>query len=193
MTSLNVLSRCLAVVLVSAAGTFAWAQEPAKPVVTSQLEKVEATVEAINLATREVTLRGPQGSGSLVVGPEAKNLDKVHVGDKVIVSYYQGVAAQMSKGGKTATEPGVSAYANPAGGGTKPGGEVGGSVTTTVTIESVDTKANTVTFKRPDGEVRTIPVESPDMQKFIRTLKRGDAVDVTYKESIAVDVVPARG
>jgi hypothetical protein len=202
MTRLNVifhclaqcLARCLAVGLVAASGTCAWAQDPGKPVERrTQLEKVEATVVAINPDTREVTLSGPQGTAGIVVGPEAKNLDKVHVGDKVVVSYYEGVAVQMSKGGAKAQDSSVSEFVKPAAGGKKPGGEVGGSVTTTVTIEAVDTKSNTVTFKRPDGAVRTISVEAPDMQQFIRTLKRGDAVDVTYTESIAVDVVPAKG
>jgi hypothetical protein len=192
MTRLNVISRCLAVVLVIATGTGAWAQDSEKPLKRTHLEKVEATVMAINHDTREVTLSAPQGTVGLVVGPEAKNLDKVHVGDKIVVSYFKGIAAQMSKG-DAKTQASVSEFVKPAAGGTKPGGEVGGSVTTTVTIEAVDTKTNTVTFKRPDGEVHTIAVEQPDMQKFIRTLKRGDAVDITYTESVAIDVVPAKG
>ena len=41
--------------------------------------------------------------------------------------------------------------------------------------------------------VHIIAVKAPNMQKFIRTLKRGDAVDVTYTESLAVNIVPSMG
>ena len=68
---------------------------------------------------------------------------------------------------------------------------VGATVSTTVVIESVDTSFDTVSFKRPDGFVRTIAVESPEGKKFIRTLKKGDKVDVSYTEALAIAVVPA--
>ena len=193
MTNMKVVYRCLSSLVVAAVATHVWAQEPAKPVVRSELQTVEATVEAIDPATREVTLRGAKGPVSLIVGPEARNFDKVHVGDKVVVNYYQGIAAQMSKGGVKATEPATSAFAYPAQGGKRPGGGVGASITATVTIEAVDPGTNTVAFRGQDGEVHTIAVKSPNMQQFIRTLKRGDLVDVTYTESVAIDVVPAKG
>ena len=165
--------------------------EPGKPVVRTELKQVTATVEAINPSTREVTLKGPKGPVTVQVGSEAKNFDKVHVGDKVVVSYYQGLAAQMAKGGTKVKEPAASTFAYPAEGGTRPGGGVGQSVTQTVTIEDVDPSTNTVAFRGSDGLVHIIAVKSPQMQKFARTLKRGDNVDVTYTESIAVNVQPA--
>ena len=48
----------------------------------------------------------------------------------------------------------------------------------------------TVAFKRPDGTVHIASVKSADGQKFLRTLKPGDNVDVTYTESVAVNVIP---
>jgi hypothetical protein len=165
--------------------------EPGKPAVSSQLHKVEATIEAINPASRELSLRGPRGPVTVQVGPQAKNFDKLHVGDKVVVSYYQGIAAQMSKNGEKVSEPVSSTFAYPAGGGKKPGGGVGQSFTVTVAIEDVDPATHTVAFRSPDGLVHVVSARSPDMQKFVRTLKRGDSVDVTYTESLAVNVVPA--
>jgi hypothetical protein len=176
------------------AAAYAGAQEPnaGKPAVTSQLHKVEATVESIDSANRELSLRGPRGPVTVAVGPDAKNFDQIHVGDKVVVSYYQGIAAQMSKDGKKVTDPATSTFAYPAGGGTKPGGGVGQSVTVSVTIQDVDPATHTVAFKSPDGLVHMVSAKSPDMQKFVGTLKRGDIVDVTYTESLAVNVMPAR-
>jgi hypothetical protein len=187
----NILNSRLFTVVVAAMATSAWAQEPAKPVVNSQMRQAEATVQTIDPATREVTLRGPKGPFSIVVGPEVKNLDKVQVGDKVVVNYYEGVAAQMAKGATKATDPAESTFRTPGQSAARPGGGAGASVTTRVLIEDIDTGTNTVAFKRSDGSVHIIAVKSPKMQQFIRTLKRGDAVDVTYTESVAVNVVPS--
>jgi hypothetical protein len=194
MTKMTVLNLRLSTLIVAAMVTHAWAQEPAKPpVVKSEFQKAEATVEAIDPATREVSLRGPNGPLSFVAGPEVKNFSNLHVGDKVVASYYQGIAVQMAKGDTKATEPAGSAFAYRAQAGTRPGGGVGASVTTTVTIEAIDTGTNTVAFKRSDGSVHIIAVKSPNMVQFIRTLKPGDSVDVTYTESVAIKVVPAGG
>jgi hypothetical protein len=193
MTRKKVLRWHLPMLFFAAMATHTWAQEAAKPVVRSELQKVEATIERIDPATREVTLKGAEGPMSFVLGPEAKNFDKLNVGDKVVVSYYQGIAAQMSKNGVKATEPATSTFAYRAEGGKKPGGGVGASATTTVTIEDVNPETNTVAFKTSDGLVHIVAVKSPNMQKFARTLKRGDSVDLTYTESIAINVVPVSG
>jgi len=161
-----------------------------QPVVSSRLLKAEASVTAINPATREVTLEGPNGPFNLTAGPEVKNLDKVHVGDRVVVSYYEGIAAQMAKGAEHASEPASSAFAyrNPAG--SQPGGGLGASATGTVKIEAVDPSTNTVAFRTNDGTVHIVTARSPNMQQFIRTLKPGDHVEITYTQSVAVNVMP---
>lgn len=74
--------------------------------------------------------------------------------------------------------------------GARPAGAVAEMLTTTVEIESVDTSMNTVTFRRPDGLVRVLPIEDPKAQAFIKELKRGDLVTVTYMEAVAVSVRP---
>jgi hypothetical protein len=155
------------------------------------LQKVEATVEALDVGKRQATLKGPDGSVTLTLGPDVKNLDKVKVGDKVVVSYYQGLAAQISKGATTVKDRAASDFAYRAEPGKPPGGGVGESVTSTVKIEDIDPASNTVAFRRADGTVRIAAAQSPEMQKFVRTLKPGDSVDVTYTESVAVNVVPA--
>lgn len=62
---------------------------------------------------------------------------------------------------------------------------------TTVTIDSVDTSSNTVTFKRSDGMTRTVAVQRPEGQEFIRGLRKGDQVEITYTEAVAMEVRPA--
>jgi hypothetical protein len=194
MISMHVYRWTASTVFLISAATFAWAQqtshETAEPALTSSFQKVEATVEAINPATREVTLKGPQGKEvTVTAGSGVKNLDKVHVGDKLVVSYYQGIAAQMSKGGATAKEPAASTFAYRSQTGT-PGGGIGGSMTSTVTIEALDAANHTVAFRRPDGTIDVVTLKSPQMQSFAQTLKPGDKVDVTYTQSIAVNLMP---
>jgi hypothetical protein len=182
----------LSILITTGMATYAWAQEAAKPpAVRSAFQKVEVTVEAVDPAARVVLLRGPNGPFSVAVGPEVKNLDRVHVGDKVIVSYYQGLAAQIAKGDTKATDPAASTFEYRAPAGQPPGSGEGGSITTTVTIEAIDRGTNTVAFRRSDGSVHIIAVKSPNMVQFIRTLKPGDSVEVTYTESVAINIVPA--
>jgi hypothetical protein len=183
---------CQVTLLLGALVTSAWAQESAAaPVVRSEFQKVEATVEAIDPATRSVSLRGPNGPLSVVVDSEVKNFDRMHVGDKVVVSYYQGIAVQMAKGGARVSEPAASTFEYRAKNGQRPGGGVGASITTTVKIEAIDRDTNTVAFRRADGTVHIIAVKSPNMVQFVRTLQPGDSVEVTYTESVAINVVPA--
>jgi hypothetical protein len=193
MIKKTIRSRVRLALVAAAMVTGALAQEPGKPVVNNTMQQAQATVLAIDPATREVSLRGPRGPFSVVVSSEVKNLDKVHVGDKVVVSYYAGIAAQMVKGATKAVDPAVSTFQTPSQSGARMGGGEGASATTRVIIEDVDIGTNTVAFKRSDGTVHIIAVKSPNMQQFIRTLKRGDAVDVTYTESVAVNVMPSTG
>ncbi len=168
------------------------AHEPAAPFVKDTLVEQTATVETVLLPSRMVQLRREDGTRtSVIVGPEVRNLDQVEVGDRVRVAYYQGLAAELKKPGegvKGVEESTTGVAARP---GERPAAGAGSTVRTTVKIESVDKSFNTVTFKNSDGMVRTLAVESPEGQKFIRELRPGQDVEVTYTEAVAVDVRPA--
>jgi hypothetical protein len=159
------------------------------PAVTSKLSTVTATVQAVYPDKRSITLVGPDGKVQTIFVDEKVKLDRVKAGDKVKVSFYQGLAAQIAKNGQTVTDPAGStfAYKNPNG----PGGGAGASVTVTVKILGIDPGTNKVAFQGEDGSQHVVAVKSPNMRKFIRTLKPGDKVDVTYTESVAVSVTPA--
>jgi hypothetical protein len=170
----------------------ACASPPPAPVLVDKLVEKTATVEAVYLPTRMVALRGEDGrTATVMAGPEVRNLDQVQVGDRVTVSYYEGIAAEVKKSGEGVEgveESGQTVAARP---GQRPAGAVGSTVRTTVRIESVDTSANTVTFRSEDGLVRTIPVFDPDARRFIRELRPGQDVEITYTEAVAVEVRPA--
>src|SRR5262245_10186473 len=56
----------------------------------------------------------------------------------------------------------------------------------TATIQAIDSTARTVTLRTKDGEEDTFKV-SPDMKRF-NELKVGDTLNVTYVESLVVQV-----
>jgi hypothetical protein len=190
MKGMRMLNRLLtAVGLFALAAPFSWAQEASAPAVTTQTSTITATIQAVYPEKRSLTLVGPKGQPrSIFVGPDV-NLDRLHAGDKVNVTYYQGLAAQIAKGGKKVKDPAAAdfSYKNP----NAPGGGAGSSVTVNVKILGVDPGTNTVAFEDSDGTQHVIAVKSPNMRKFIQTLKPGDHVDVTYTESVALNVTPA--
>lgn len=166
------------------------AAKPQPSMVREELQEVSATVTSVDQATRMLGLKGDDGSATTFeVGPEVKNFPQIRVGDKVVVSYYRGLAAELQPKGtplsKKVDQLDLATSAQP---GTKPGAGVGTAVHATVVIEKVDTKANTVSFKRPDGVSRTLPVRSQEGKDFIKKLKAGDQVEVLYSEAVAIEV-----
>lgn len=170
----------------------ACAAPPPKPVTKESLIQKTATVESINLPSRLVTLRGEEGGGfTVVVAPEVRNLDQVKVGDKVVVSFYESLGAEVRKAGEGAAGVETEVATARAPEGSRPGAGAGVTVRTTVTIRSVDTSFNTVSFIRSDGMMRIVAIETPEGREFIRGLRPGDQVEITYTEAVAVEVRPA--
>src|SRR4030095_8168198 len=73
--------------------------KPSMPRMTTEEEvlvSVTATVEALNLDKREMTLKGPLGdSVTVTVDPAVKRLNEVKVGDEVTAKYYVSIAAEL--------------------------------------------------------------------------------------------------
>lgn len=164
------------------------------PLKVENAQMLSATVESIDQTTRELTLKGENGRTETVkVAPDVRNLAQVRPGDKVVVRYYEGLAAQIrKKGDAPPTNVAESAVAARAPEGSRPAGLVGETVNSTVVIEAVDRSANTVTFKNEDGTAHTVAVKKPEARKFIAGLKKGDEVDITYTQALAVSVEPSR-
>jgi hypothetical protein len=168
------------------------AQTP-EPVTVTQSVQATATVEAVDYAKRLVTLRDAKGNQTVVqAGPEVRNLAQVKAGDRVVVRYQEAIMAEVVKPG-TGT-PGVERTV--AGGRAAPGerpyaGTVE-QVRTTVKVNAVDTIANVVEVTGPQGYNRRIKVMDPKAREFIRGLKPGDEVEVTFTEALAISVEPAK-
>src|SRR5262252_5811954 len=123
------VSVAFALPVIAQTGQVAAASAPGKVGVAQTLD-VTATITAIDKATRDVTLKGPQGNEMTVTaGPEVRNFDKLKVGDQVAAKYVEALTLQLMKGGgqKVAhTEDVGGARAKE---GAQPGGVVGRRVT----------------------------------------------------------------
>ena len=154
----------------------------------SILVSATATVQSINVATREVTLRGPLGNTiSFTVDPRVKRLDEVKVGDEVTSQYYVSVAGELrppTEAEKANPVAVVSAAARAPKEVDPAGGEVR-AVKVVTTVEGIDLPTQTVTLKGPEGNCVTIRAKSLDNLKKLHV---GDTIVVTYTEAVAISV-----
>jgi ribosomal protein L6P/L9E len=150
---------------------------------------VSARVEAIDAATREVTLKGPKGKvETITAGPDVRNFDQIKVGDMVVVRYVEALTLTLQKDGKELRAKGeaVDGARSPAG--DKPAGIVGRQVEVTADVIAVNAKTQTLTLKGPK---RTIDLKVPDTQQF-KLVKVGDQIHAVYTEAVALSVEPAK-
>jgi len=158
------------------------------PAQISEETSATATVVAVDAATRVITLRDTTGTWAVQAGPEVINFPQIAVGDNVTVRYRESLAVALAPKGSGTAPPTTTVLAGAALPGQRPAAAVGSQTTMTVLIESVDTEANIVVFKPASGGLRAIRVRTPEGQNFIRGLRRGDSVDVTWTEAVAVAV-----
>jgi len=183
--------------LVVAFGLPAAAQAEDKAVMTSspgqatiaQKRRITATVEAIDVAKREVTLKGPKGKVvPLSVSPDVRNLEQVKVGDRVRLSYRIGVAVALVKGGDGIRERVETDAAAVAQKGARPGGVAVNRTTIVANVFSLNRKKNIVTLRGVSGQLVDVHVRDP---KALQDVKVGDQVVANITESVALRVTPA--
>lgn len=182
-------SRLLGVLALCGFGIAVALAQPA-PVTVVNKQTIEAIVKSIDLKERMIELQDNQQTLTVQAPPEVRNLAQLKVGDKVVVQYYEALAASFQKKGEGTAVGVIDATRGTARApeGSRPGAAVANKVTTTIVIESVDRPAHAVTFIGPSGMMRTVSVRDPRAQEFIGTLKQGDEVQLTYVEAVAVTV-----
>ena len=164
---------------------------PPAPTVVSTAKEAVGVVERVDARRRQVTIRTPsEGRVTVIAGPEVQNFAQIRRGNRVRLRYEEAVAVQLTPRG-TSLDPEVTVAAARAEPGQRPAGAMVTAVRDTVTINSVDTANNTVTFTSTLGVRRTVAVRSPEMQAFIRTLRPGNRVNVAIAEATAISVEPA--
>lgn len=153
---------------------------------------VTALVESVDARSRQVLLRGPDNQLlTMRVGPETRNLDQLRSGDRVRIRYREAIAVFLAPPRAGSAAPVTDVQVTRAAAGQLPGGTVDAAVAVRVRIITVDRSRNTVSFIGPRNIPRTVRVNEPVMQQFLRSLQPGDQVDVTFNEAVAISVEPA--
>ncbi len=155
-------------------------------VVYAETTTLHATVEAVDPATREVTLKTSKGKVvTIKAGPEVKNFDQIHVGDVLTARYLESVALVVRK---TDAGPGAneSRTVEVAPKGHKPAARIVETREVTATVEAIDYATRTVTLRGPEGNARTIKVD-PSVKR-LNDVKKGDQVVARYTEGLAISV-----
>ena len=154
----------------------------------SQLTHVTAMVTAIDRTARTVTLKSEDGRESTINVPnDVKAFDKLKDGDKVDIDYYESLAISLAPTGAKPTASERHGRAVDMGGGVR-----GREVMVTAEVVSVDSSANTVTFKGPNGNLRTIHVANPTLQEKLPSLKPGQVVQFDYTQATAASIRPSK-
>ena len=198
MRSLTILAVALAAAL--PLSTIAQQKQPAQPaqpqvsgaVATAPgkaaavaYANLTATVEAVDPATRVVTLKGPKGNTvDVVAGEEVRNFDQIKKGDKLTVKYAEALTLELKKDGKAVgrSESEAIKRSQP---GQKPGGTARRDVTIVADVVAVDAAKKSVSLKGPKGNVVDLNVQDPEQLKLI---KKGDKVEATYSQALAISM-----
>ena len=157
-----------------------------KPLEASDTQSITATVEAVDSATREITLKGPKGNVVVIEVPESvKRFSEIKVGDQLNIKYTESIVVALRKADAaaklgTTTDTGMKRME-----GAKPGAVVSRQITATVEVVSVDKTAPAVTVRRADSSTVAFRVEDP---KNLEGVNPGDRIVVTYNEALALQV-----
>jgi hypothetical protein len=194
MKKVLILAAVVVLALSLSTGAFAQATKGAAPpeqpkVVKERTAVMTATVTAIDLEKRIVTLKGPKGEvRDVKVGKEAVNLPQLKVGDLVTVKYYESLAVEVMKPG-TASAAGEKTAIIRNKPGEMPGGMAAQQATVTATVMAIDKKKSTLTLKGPDGKTVIAKAQDP---KNLDKVKVGDELMITYTEALAISVEKAK-
>jgi hypothetical protein len=153
-----------------------------------QTTKMTATIKAIDKKSRAVTLTGPKGGNVTVfAGPEVTNFDRLKVGNKVEVEYAEALVIELKKGGGLPVGRTESTSVVKAEPGAAPGGLGAREVKVVGDVIATDPATQHITLRGPK---RTIDVKVRDPEQF-KLIAKGDQIEATYTEAVAVDVHPA--
>jgi hypothetical protein len=146
-------------------------------------------VTGIDRSARTVSLQNAEGEKRTVTVPsDVKAFDKLKVGDRIDIDYFEAVAVEMLPPG---SKPTMSERTSGTRMGQGGGAAMGREMTISAEVTNVDVAANKVSFKGPKGNIRTVTVSDPAMQKKLSGLKPGQVVQFTYTEAVAAAIRPA--
>jgi Cu/Ag efflux protein CusF len=133
--------------------------------------------------SRTLTLRVADGETQTVyVAPEVKLFDELKTGDKVTVRVLESVIMAARPDLKPNVPVDTTAAAKKSG---AAGGDVLQQLKAVVTIDSIDLRTQTVTYK---GGNNQRVVRAVDDARLLDGLKAGDVIEITYTRQRAIEV-----
>lgn len=181
LRSMTFMSLCASLLVLSACAS----TRPSGTYQTATEREAVVTVTNIDVPNRLVTARDSSGDYLTVyVDRSHKAFPQASVGDQVRIRFVESMALKLADAAspdlkvKEVTE-------RPAPGSPRARSET--EVTATVRIEAVERDGAYVRFTGPRG-LRAVQVNDPGMRDYVRKLKAGDHVEVTYKEALALSL-----
>jgi hypothetical protein len=139
-----------------------------------------ATLAAVDAVNRTIALRGSRGEVlTMDVSEGVRNLARVKVGDRVVVSYAQPLALELRKGGERP--------ARAAAPGEQPAGAGGRRVKIVADVVLVNIHKQTVTLRGAEQRL-TLKLRDPAQ---LKTITAGDQVEAIYTQALAMAVKAA--
>lgn len=148
--------------------------------------QLEAEVAAIDLTTREVSLKTADGFLTTVVAPEKViKLEELSVGDRLVGTFFAALEAELrAPTAAELAEPWVEvregAVSND---GTTPGVDAARMVRAVVTIEGVNPDGGVVFFKDSRGKTHFVGGVEPEKMKSVSA---GQQVVIVFTEAMAL-------
>jgi hypothetical protein len=151
---------------------------------TGESKVVTATIEAIEHATRKVTLKNADGTYEVLDVPASvKRFDALKVGDTIKARTYENVVFRLKDPSEKNVDT-TTASTTPAAGGAK-AGTVAGQRTITATITAIDPAVPSISFTGPNGWAYSTRVED---KEALSKVKVGDRVDITWTDATLLSV-----
>ncbi|HAT2715063.1 TPA: hypothetical protein I8303_003847 [Aeromonas hydrophila] len=149
----------------------------------------QATVTAIDMASRKVSLKNAAGEAfDIIAGEQVTNLANLKVGDVVALRYLQMLDLELLKGTAGVRKRIVEVAAGKAEAGEKPGAGIGKKVTLYGDVIAVDKGQQTITVKGVDHTL-VLKVHNPAQFALIA---KGDQVKAVQTQAVGIGILPEK-
>ena len=155
---------------------------------SGETKVVTVTVESIEKASREITVKKADGTYESIFVPSAiTRFDTLKIGDRITAKYYETVVLRMTPPGQkdanAVVHDGLARTAE------RPSATASQQQTITATITAIDAAVPSITFTGPRGWTYSSRVE--DTQALAK-VKVGDRVDITWTEALILSIDDAK-
>ncbi len=150
---------------------------------TGEMRTETASVEAIESATRELTLKKADGTYTVARVPkDIQRFSTLKVGDTVTAKYYDNIVLRLKAPGEKDVDS-VGAATTRATSGSA--GTMGAQRTITATITAIDPTVPSITFKGPNNWTYASRVED---KAALAKVKVGDRLDITWTAAMILSL-----